>query len=148
MSILEQSSSMDNTPTSSSSSGALSSLRRILLRTYTGPRLRATLDWSWYAMQEECSAYVQTLTELERQLFRAGASGTGAHYDWKQFQSSSSARRRRRRVVHHRQQQQPDDEQLLHSTSDNDNDDEAIEKRNGLLTVFGQGPQQKRQRVN
>jgi hypothetical protein len=36
-------------------------------------------------MDDDVSAYTEHLTELERHLFRAGASGMGAHDQWIQF---------------------------------------------------------------
>ena len=62
-------------------------LRQVLLSTYTGLRLRSTLDWSWASVDDDVSRYTEKLTELERNLFRAGASASGAHYHWKQYGS-------------------------------------------------------------
>ena len=38
-------------------------------------------------MDDDVSRYTEKLTELERNLFRAGASASGAHYHWKQYGS-------------------------------------------------------------
>lgn len=81
--LLEQSA----TPTQEQLTEA-TALRRTLLASYTGgARLRQTLDWSWSSVNDDVSHYLQQLTALERHLFRAGASATGAHAQWKAFGS-------------------------------------------------------------
>lgn len=62
-------------------------LRRTLLMTYTGERLRKTLDWSMSSVGDDVTAYTKRLTEMELKLFVAGASATAAHLEWKTFGS-------------------------------------------------------------
>jgi hypothetical protein len=68
---------------SSDSAQDARALRQIILKTYTGVRLRTTLDWSWSGFDDDVSNYTEQLTEMERSLFRASVSGMGAHQHWK-----------------------------------------------------------------
>ena len=83
ISLLEQS----TTPTHASREQPWSHIRQILLQTLTGPRLRSILNWSWSSseQEEDVSSFLQPLDDMEQDLYRAGASGMGAHYYWKQY---------------------------------------------------------------
>jgi len=48
-----------------------------------GIRFRTTLDWSWSSVNDDVSAYIAQLDDLEQSLFRAGASATAALSRWK-----------------------------------------------------------------
>ncbi|KAI2499965.1 hypothetical protein MHU86_14488 [Fragilaria crotonensis] len=141
ISILEQQHQKQSSSTIDDDAG-LSALRRLLLQTYTGPRLTATLDWSWCcAAADDGSSsnshyYTHTLTEMERTLFRAGASGTGAHLRWKYFGARWFGQQRQHGSGRRRQAQVAADAQLLVQ--------ETADKQNSLLR---DGPTDKRQRV-
>jgi hypothetical protein len=60
-------------------------LRQSLLSTYTGERLRRTLDWAMSSVNDDVSMFTKRLTEMERRLFLRGASATAAHVQWKTF---------------------------------------------------------------
>lgn len=85
-----------------------------------GARLRQTLDWSWSsAHDDDVSGYMANLTQLERQLFRAGASASAAHASWilhgtsgsgLQQQKKNNSMRRRRAVTPDAEEQEGNDE--------------------------------------
>lgn len=58
-------------------------LRRTLVTTYAGERLRRILDWTLSSIDDDVSAFTGRLTTLERQLFRRGAAAAAAHAAWK-----------------------------------------------------------------
>ena len=58
-------------------------LRRTLVTTYAGERLRRTLDWTLSSIDDDVSAFTDRLTTLEMQLFRRGAAAAAAHAAWK-----------------------------------------------------------------
>jgi len=58
-------------------------LRRILLSTYTGERLRRTFDWTLTSIDDDVSAYTRRLTDLELVLFHRGADAAAMHHSWK-----------------------------------------------------------------
>eukprot|EP00521_Asterionellopsis_glacialis_P018046 CAMPEP_0195295480 /NCGR_PEP_ID=MMETSP0707-20130614/17494_1 /TAXON_ID=33640 /ORGANISM="Asterionellopsis glacialis, Strain CCMP134" /LENGTH=261 /DNA_ID=CAMNT_0040356721 /DNA_START=74 /DNA_END=859 /DNA_ORIENTATION=+ len=60
-------------------------LRTTLLQTYTGDRLRRTLDYAMSSVGDDVSFYTRTLTEMERRLFQRGSSGATAFSKWKTF---------------------------------------------------------------
>lgn len=60
-------------------------LRKTLLKTYTGERLRQTLDWSLSSVGDDVTSYTKQLTEMERRLFQCGAVAATAHLRWKVF---------------------------------------------------------------
>ena len=84
---------------------------------------------------------------MERTLFRAGASGTGAHLRWKYFgarwfgQGQHGSGRRRRQ----RQTKAQADAQLLGQETPVDR--ETTVSANGQNTLLRDGPMDKRQRV-
>jgi len=58
-------------------------LKRTLLQTYTGVRLRRTFDWTLSSIEDDISSYTLRLTEMERVLFDMGAAASHAHAMWK-----------------------------------------------------------------
>lgn len=58
-------------------------LRRTLVTTYAGERMRRILDWTLSSIDDDVSAFTNRLTTLEMQLFRRGASAAAAHAAWK-----------------------------------------------------------------
>lgn len=58
-------------------------VRQTLLQTYTGVRLKRTLDWALSSVGDDVSRYVQTLTALERRLYQTGAAASAGHAAWK-----------------------------------------------------------------
>ena len=69
-------------------------LRNDTLVLFSGTRLRCTLDWTMFtSMEEDVSQYTSRLTEMERQLFVAGAGASRALYEWKNYGGSSLGRR-------------------------------------------------------
>lgn len=65
-----------------------SDLKTTLLQTYTGERLRRTLDWAWSMTgtgEEDASHFLQKLTEMERRLFQQGAFGSKARQTLKTY---------------------------------------------------------------
>jgi hypothetical protein len=61
-------------------------LKRTLLKTYTGERLRRTLDWALSSGgDDDVSHYTSKLTEMEQRLFDKGASAVAAQQHWKLF---------------------------------------------------------------
>ena len=54
-------------------------LRRTLVTTYAGERLRRILDWTLSSIDDDVSAFTDRLTTLEMQLFRRGAAAAAAH---------------------------------------------------------------------
>ena len=78
------------------------------LQTFTGERLRQTLDWSLSSVGDDVTIYTDQLTEMERRLFQCGAVAATAHLQWRvngkrrwllrpqptsTFQSTNSAKR-------------------------------------------------------
>mmetsp|Transcript_15139 Transcript_15139/g.18444 ORF Transcript_15139/g.18444 Transcript_15139/m.18444 type:complete len:182 (+) Transcript_15139:45-590(+) len=62
-------------------------LKRCLLLTYTGARLRKTFDWTLSNIEDDVSEYTQKLTEMESQLFQISAAASHAHAMWKLYGS-------------------------------------------------------------
>jgi len=60
-----------------------SALRRTLVVTYAGERMRRVLDWTLSSIDDDVSAFTDRLTALETRLFRRGASAAAAHAAWK-----------------------------------------------------------------
>mmetsp|Transcript_5957 Transcript_5957/g.8425 ORF Transcript_5957/g.8425 Transcript_5957/m.8425 type:complete len:264 (+) Transcript_5957:103-894(+) len=60
-------------------------LRTTLLQTYTGDRLRRTLDFAMSSVGDDVSFYTKKLTEMERHLFQRGSSGATAFQKWKTY---------------------------------------------------------------
>jgi len=59
-------------------------LRAVLLKLYSGERMRRTLDWSLNSgMDDDVSRYTSRLTDTERKLFAVGAGASRAYQDWK-----------------------------------------------------------------
>lgn len=58
-------------------------LKRTLLQTYTGARLRRTFDWTLSNIEDDVSSYTQKLTEMEQRLFARGAAASRAQKVWK-----------------------------------------------------------------
>jgi hypothetical protein len=64
-----------------------SALRQTLLLTYTGDRLRHTLDWALSSVGDDVSRYTSRLTEMEKNLFRLGTRAATNHVRWKMLGS-------------------------------------------------------------
>ncbi|KAG7362859.1 Gins complex like protein [Nitzschia inconspicua] len=62
-------------------------LRRTLVKTYAGERLRKVFDWSMSsgAGDDDVSQYLSKLTFMEQRLYYAGASAAMALEEWKLF---------------------------------------------------------------
>jgi hypothetical protein len=61
-------------------------LRRTLLKTYAGERLRRTFDWALSSGgDDDVSNYLSRLTEMEQRLFYRGSSAVAAHQQWMLF---------------------------------------------------------------
>jgi hypothetical protein len=62
-------------------------LRRTLLKTYAGERLRKVFDWSLSSGvgDDDVSKYLSTLTVMEQRLYYTGASAVVALEEWKLF---------------------------------------------------------------
>ena len=68
-------------------------LRRTLLQTYAGERLRKVFDWSQSGsrptgsgdIDDDVSGYLNQLTEMEQRLYYAGSSAVGDLEEWKVF---------------------------------------------------------------
>ncbi len=59
-------------------------LKRTLLLTYTGARLRQTLNWTMSSnTEDDVSSYTKKLTEMERRLFTCSADASYAFMMWK-----------------------------------------------------------------
>lgn len=58
-------------------------LKRTLLRTYTGARLRKTFDWTLSDIEDDVSSFTQKLSVMELGLFVKGAAASHAYKDWK-----------------------------------------------------------------
>ena len=51
-------------------------------QTYTGKRLKLTMDWAMSSVGDDVSNYTRRLTEMERKLFAAGASSAVGLKKW------------------------------------------------------------------
>ena len=61
-------------------------LKRTLLTTFAGERLRRTFDWSLSSGgDDDVSHYLSKLTEMEQNLFFKGSSAVSAHEEWMMF---------------------------------------------------------------
>ena len=68
-------------------------LRRTLLQTYAGERLRKVFDWSQSGAggtgsgdpDDDVSGYLNQLTEMEQRLYYAGATAVEDFEEWKVF---------------------------------------------------------------
>lgn len=61
-------------------------LRRTLVTSFAGERLRRTFDWALSSGgDDDVSHYLSRLTEMEQRLFRKGAEAVSAHEDWMTF---------------------------------------------------------------
>jgi hypothetical protein len=58
--------------------------RLLHVQTYTGDRLRRTMDWSWSAVGDDVSSLTDSLTVWEGRLFGAGAQAVQDWEDWQQ----------------------------------------------------------------
>lgn len=66
-------------------------MRNDMLLLFSGSRLRCTLDWTMFtSMEDDVSQQSFRLTEMERQLFVAGAAASKALYEWKNFRGGCS----------------------------------------------------------
>jgi hypothetical protein len=69
------------------------SLRKTLLQTYAGERLRKVFDWSQSGaggtgsgdVDDDVSGYLNQLTEMEQRLYHAGSSAVADLEEWKMF---------------------------------------------------------------
>jgi hypothetical protein len=67
-------------------SGEATELRRTLLKTYAGERLRKALNWALSSGgDDDVSSYLSLLTEMEQRLFHQGAASQAAYDQWKIF---------------------------------------------------------------
>jgi hypothetical protein len=73
-------------------------VRTALVQTYTGNRLRHTLNWSLSSHGDDVTAYLVKLTDMELRLFRAGAVAASSHNLWKVFGSSRLVQKHRAAV--------------------------------------------------
>lgn len=62
-------------------------LRKMLQITYSGERLRQTMDWTMNCIDDDVSEYTRKLTTLERKLFDLGAVSSKDHFNWKIYGS-------------------------------------------------------------
>ena len=70
-----------------------SALRRTLLQTYAGERLRKVFDWSQSGAggtgsgdaDDDVSGYLNQLTEMEQRLYYAGAAAVQDFEEWKVY---------------------------------------------------------------
>ena len=62
-------------------------LRKTLLATYTGERLRRTFDWALGSTGDDVSLYTSRLSEMELNLFVKGACASTSHNEWKNYGS-------------------------------------------------------------
>lgn len=61
-------------------------LKRTLLTTFAGERLRRTFDWALSSGgDDDVSHYLSKLTEMEQRLFYRGSSAVAAHEEWMMF---------------------------------------------------------------
>ena len=61
-------------------------LRRTLLSSFAGERLRRTFDWALSSGgDDDVSHYLSKLTEMEQRLFYRGSSSVTAHEEWMMF---------------------------------------------------------------
>ena len=61
-------------------------LRRTLLTTFAGERLRRTFDWALSSGgDDDVSHYLSKLTEMEQRLFYRGSSAVAAQEEWMMF---------------------------------------------------------------
>lgn len=61
-------------------------LRRTLLTSFAGERLRRTFDWALSSGgDDDVSHYLSRLTEMEQRLFYRGALAVSAHEEWMMF---------------------------------------------------------------
>lgn len=58
-------------------------LRRTLVVTYAGERMRRIFDWTLSSIDDDVSSFTSRLTCLEMILFQKGASAASAHSAWK-----------------------------------------------------------------
>ena len=58
-------------------------LRKTLLKTYAGQRLRQTLDWALSSGGDDVSLYTSRLTELEKRLFDQAAFAIASQQRWR-----------------------------------------------------------------
>lgn len=54
-------------------------------QTYTGARLRQTLDWALSSVGDDVTAYVAKLTDMEQRLYRQAAVAAANHHTWKLY---------------------------------------------------------------
>ncbi len=63
-------------------------LRRTLLTSFAGERLRRTFDWALSSGgDDDVSHYLSRLTEMEQRLFYRGAAAVSEHEEWMMFGS-------------------------------------------------------------
>jgi hypothetical protein len=61
-------------------------LRRTLVTSFAGERLRRTFDWALSSGgDDDVSHYLSRLTEMEQRLFYRGSSAVSAHQEWMMF---------------------------------------------------------------
>jgi hypothetical protein len=63
-----------------------SELKRTLLKTFAGQRLRRTFDWALSTGgDDDVSRYLSKLTEMEQRLFQSGSTAVAAKEQWTLF---------------------------------------------------------------
>jgi hypothetical protein len=63
-----------------------SELKRTLLKTFAGQRLRRTFDWALSTGgDDDVSGYLSKLTEMEQRLFHRGSTAVAAKEQWTLF---------------------------------------------------------------
>lgn len=53
------------------------------LQTFTGERLRQTMDWALSSVGDDVTMYTDKLSQMERRLFSSGAMSAANHFSWK-----------------------------------------------------------------
>lgn len=60
-------------------------LKKCLLQTFTGARMRRIFDWTLSHIEDDVSAYTKKLTEMEQRLFERGAVASHSLMLWKLY---------------------------------------------------------------
>jgi len=58
-------------------------LREVLKNTYSGPRMRLTLDWSFHSVGQDVSGFLAGLPAVEARLFSRGSRATKDQEEWR-----------------------------------------------------------------
>lgn len=60
-------------------------LKKSLLESYTGARLRRIFDWTLSSIEDDVSHYTKRLSQMELALFHRGAQASHAYSLWKSY---------------------------------------------------------------